>query len=87
MVLGLAIAAAVVGGAMVGTAAVGLGVAAASKIGAAYGRTVEEVYEEQRLADYYNRQAYYQHASRPNYQHYYQPNGYHQGGYSYGYRR
>lgn len=70
MVVPILIAGAVVAGAAVGAAALGLGMLAAAKVGRAYGRTVEEVYAEQQLADYYNQQAYYQYPdyySRPNY--------------------
>ena len=63
MVLPLVIAGVVVAGAAASAAVVGLGLLAARKIGSAYGRTVEQVYEEQRLADYYNQQGYYQHSN------------------------
>jgi hypothetical protein len=86
MVVGLVITAAIAGG-IAGVAAIGLAVVAARKIGQAFGRTVEQVYEEQRLADYYNQQTYYQQSGRSHSPHYYYSNGYHHGGHSYTYHR
>ena len=59
--------------------AMGLGVAAVQRVGSAYRRTIDEIQNEQMMADYYNRQAYhsYHHhgsgygSSRRHRQHYY----------------
>jgi hypothetical protein len=89
MVAGLLVAGAVAAG-VAGVAAAGLGVAAAHRIGQAYGMTVEQMHEKQRYADYQNQHAYYQQSAGSNHHHhhryYYQPSGYHQSGYPYGYR-
>ncbi len=85
MVIGLVVAGAVVASVAVAAAVIGLGMVAGRKIGAAFGKTVEQVYEEQRLADYYNEQAYYQYVGRPHHRNYYQPSGYHHGVYNYNY--
>lgn len=78
----------------VGIGAIGLGLAAAHRIGSAYGMTVEQMYEQQRLAGYYNPDSYYNYSggSGHNYsggsshQHYsHQPSRYGTG-HSYGYR-
>jgi hypothetical protein len=85
MVITLLVAGAIAAG-VAGAAAAGLGVAAAHRIGSAYGMTVEQMHEQQRLSNYYNQQQYPQHSGRSS-QHYYQPTDYHYGGNSYGYRR
>ena len=70
MVVGLIVDGALAGAA-VGAAALGVGMPAAAKVGSAYGKTVHEMYDEQRVADYYNQQAYYQHAGRSRHHGYY----------------
>jgi hypothetical protein len=86
MVVGLIVAGAVAAG-VVGLGVAGLGMAAASKIGSAYGMTIEQMYEQQRLADYYNQSQLQYHQSGSHHSHgYYQPSGHHHG-HSYGYYR
>ena len=85
MVLGLLIAGTAVAAGLAGVATAGLGLAAAQRVGSAYGRTVEQMYEQQRLASYQNQQGYYNYPNGGS-NYYNQPNTYQHGGGYYGYR-